>query len=208
MIEQELLAWRQREIEKLWQKCQQNRTFLREQTNGYMSTTLVPGVGNLMPRVMLIGEAPGRNEDREGKPFVGAAGKVLDGVLADVGLARDECWITNVVKFRPIWAEPSYRTGKLVVRNRTPDGDEIFAGRILLREEVRIIAPAVIVPLGATALRCVDYGANAGLLRRGEVLDLHGYRWAPTYHPAATLYGRGREGRIYQDMVKHLKAAL
>lgn len=189
-------------LDKIYQQYQKLPTVQGEIANGYLSQNFVPGTGSLRPLVMLIGEAPGRNEDKLGKPFVGAAGKVLDDLLAAVGLDRaGECWVTNTVKYRPVWTYPSDRTGQLVVRNRTPDTYEVEAARPYLAQEVKLLAPRVIVPLGATALRCVDSGPAKNRLARGQFTQLHGWRWYPTYHPAAVLYGRGRQGKIYQAML-------
>lgn len=188
------------ELEKIYQEYQQEKVFLGEIDHQYMSSTFVPGTGSLTPLVMFIGEAPGRTEDREGKPFVGAAGKVLNDLLAAVGLAREDCWITNVVKYRPVWTDLG-SSGQRKVRNRTPDPHEVEAARPYLAREVRALRPKVIVPLGATALRCVDYGATQGRLRRSRLTTVGAWTWYPTYHPAAVLYGRGRQGAIYQAML-------
>ncbi len=98
-------------------------------------TQVVFGVGNLNARLILIGEGPGQEEDRIGKPFVGQAGQLLDQILAAVGIAREEVYIANVVKCRP-------------PNNRNPEPDEIIACEDWLLEQIRLIQPKIIITLG------------------------------------------------------------
>lgn len=167
----------------------------------YTRNRAVPGDGNSNADVMLIGEAPGYNEDLEGRPFVGAAGKLLDKLLSIAGIVRNEAYITNVVKCRP----PS---------NRDPLPDEIDACSVYLDRQVMIISPKLIVCLGKHS---TDYvlrrgGAKArfrhGLSMiavRGQVFSINyqGLRTLaiPTYHPAAALYNP----KIKEDLIEDFK---
>ena len=147
-------------------------------------TNAVPGKGPVPARVLFIGEAPGKSEDLKGAPFVGRAGTILDGLLAEIGLARDEVFITNIVKCRP-------------PKNRDPTPEEIEACRHYLDDQLSLIRPKVIIPLGRFAMRWVleSYGIAPG----GPISEVHGkiYRILtitgeriiiPVYHPAATIY--------------------
>lgn len=155
----------------------------------------VPGVGSEHPRVVFIGEAPGRAENLAGAPFVGPSGKVLDGCLREIGLSREDVFITNVVKYRP----PG---------NRTPTDEEIDAAREYLRKELSILrgnvaqagqrATLPVVLLGATALALVMRGEGIGRWR-GKVIPRGSYRFLPMYHPAAVLRNRKLSGTMHQD---------
>lgn len=147
-----------------------------------LRTQAVPGVGPSSARIVLVGEAPGRQEDRLGEPFVGAAGKVLEELLASVGLSRADVYITNVVKSRPI-------SGPRPGRNRPPTTDEIAACRPWLDEQLRIIHPAVIVTLGRIALEQFAPGRSLAKVH-GRLLTDTGVTILPLYHPAAVLYRR------------------
>ncbi|MGQ0797128.1 MAG: uracil-DNA glycosylase family protein [Methanobacteriota archaeon] len=151
-------------------------------------TVAVPGEGPLDAGVVVVGEAPGRQEDAAGRPFVGSAGKVLDAALSSAGLARDDAFVTNVVKCRP----PT---------NRRPRSDEVEACRPYLLAQIELVRPKVLVTLGATGL--------AALLGSGvEVKDARartnhalGLPLVATYHPAAVLYSR----RLERDLAKDLR---
>jgi DNA polymerase len=143
-------------------------------------TQVVFGVGDPEARLMLVGEAPGKNEDLQGEPFVGAAGKLLDGLLAEIGLQRSEVYIANVLKCRP----PG---------NRDPQPGEIDACKGYLREQIRLIGPEVVVTLGNFATKLL-LNTETGITRlRGR---LHpwwlGASLVPTFHPAAALRGGDR----------------
>lgn len=145
-------------------------------------TQAVPGVGPSSARIVLVGEAPGRQEDRQGEPFVGAAGKVLDELLASVGLSRAEVYITNVVKSRPT-------SGPRPGRNRPPTPSEIAACRPWLDEQLRIIRPPVIVTLGRIALEQFVPGRPLAKVH-GRLITHEGVTILPLYHPATILYRR------------------
>src|SRR5919107_5366805 len=103
------------------------------------AANMVPGEGSAQAQVMLVGEAPGASEDRAGRPFVGRAGKLLDELLAEAGLAREEVFITNVLKARP-------------PRNRDPRADEVAHHLPWLQAQLEVIGPRLIVPVGRHAL--------------------------------------------------------
>ncbi len=143
-------------------------------------TNVVFGVGSYEARLMLIGEAPGKNEDLQGEPFVGAAGKLLDSLLGEIGLQRSEVYIANVLKCRP----PG---------NRDPRPDEIDSCKGYLREQIRLISPEVVVTLGNFATKLL-LNTETGITRlRGRVHPWWlGSSLVPTFHPAAALRGGDR----------------
>jgi len=152
-------------------------------------TNVVFGVGRSDADVMMVGEAPGRNEDLEGEPFVGAAGHLLNRLLADAGMGRDEVYIANVLKCRP----PG---------NRDPRPDEIESCQGYLRGQLDLVDPKVVMTLGNFATQLL-LRTNTGISRmRGR-----SYRWwrdkvlIPTFHPAAALRGGERvTDQIREDL--------
>jgi DNA polymerase len=142
-------------------------------------TTVVFGAGNADADLMFVGEAPGANEDRMGLPFVGQAGKLLDKLLAEIGLERKQVWICNVLKCRP----PD---------NRDPHPNEIEACQGYLRRQVDLIEPVVICTLGnfSTKLLRADTTGISRLHGQAEVriIGSRSVRLFPLYHPAAALY--------------------
>ncbi len=149
-------------------------------------TNLVFGVGDGQARVMIIGEAPGKNEDLQGEPFVGAAGKFLDELLGHAGLKRSEVYIANVLKCRP----PG---------NRDPLPAEIETCTPFLREQVRVILPEVIVTLGNFATRFVlkTDAPISGL--RGTPRAAGRFTVLPVFHPAAAIYDRTKREVLIAD---------
>lgn len=141
-------------------------------------TNVVFGVGDPQARLMLVGEAPGRNEDLQGEPFVGAAGQLLDELLAGIGIQRQQVYIANVLKCRP----PG---------NRDPRDDEIDACKGYLREQIRMIHPQVVITLGNFATKLL-VPTDVGITRmRGHRIEWWlGAALIPTFHPAAALRGR------------------
>ena len=140
-------------------------------------TNLVFGVGNPNARVMIVGEGPGRNEDLQGEPFVGAAGKNLDELLGLAGLRREDVYIGNVIKCRP-------------PNNRNPKPEEIAACAPFLREQIRSIWPDVIVCLGNFAAHFVLRTEVGITSLRGRFHQTGHFAVMPTFHPAAALYHR------------------
>lgn len=157
-------------------------------------TTLVFGDGDPHARVMLIGEAPGRDEDLSGLPFVGAAGKLLSELLAHAGLSREEVYIANVLKCRP----PG---------NRNPRPEEIERCTPFLEEQIRLVDPEVIVTLGNFATRFV-LGTREGITQmRGVARLVAGRLVLPVFHPAAIVYDRAKREVLFEDF-ERLEALL
>lgn len=150
---------------------------------------MVFGDGNPNAGIVLVGEAPGRQEVRRGKPFVGQAGKNLDEFIEILEIERDALYITNTVKIRPVRINPD--TGREA--NRAPTREEVGLFTEFLGKELGIIAPRLVVSLGNIALRCIlgDEGASIGALH-GTLLDagLSGvpFKLFPLYHPASIIY--------------------
>ena len=142
---------------------------------GQTRTNVVFGVGRPEARVMIIGEAPGRNEDQQGEPFVGAAGQKLNALLERCGLSRDDVYIANVLKCRP----PG---------NRNPKPEEIEACAPFLREQIRSIWPDVLICLGNFASQFVMKTELGVTKLRGQLYDVGHFKVCPTFHPAATIY--------------------
>lgn len=141
-------------------------------------TQVVFGVGNPDAEVMFIGEAPGFHEDKQGEPFVGAAGQLLNRLLGEIGLRREDVFVANVIKCRP----PG---------NRDPLPDEIEACTPYLREQISLIDPRVVVTLGNFATRFILERQVAISRVRGQKHTWDGRIVIPTFHPAAALRGGG-----------------
>ncbi len=143
-------------------------------------TNVVFGEGDRSARLMIVGEAPGKNEDLQGEPFVGAAGHLLDELLAGIDITRPEVYIANVLKCRP----PA---------NRDPRPDEIEACKPYLQDQIRMIGPEVVMTLGNFATKLL-LRTETGITRlRGQRYDWWlGATLIPTFHPAAALRGGER----------------
>lgn len=151
--------------------------------------TAVPGEGGFKKGVMMIGEGPGADEDRQGRPFVGRSGRLLDKILASVDLSRDDIFITNIVKCRP----PG---------NRDPRDDEVVACWSYLEEQISILCPKAIVTLGSPAAKTLlDTSMGIGRLR-GRIHDFQGIPLIPTYHPAYLLrsYTLANRKKVWEDV--------
>ena len=149
---------------------------------------IVLGTGNKQADIMLIGEGPGADEDRQGIPFVGRAGKLMDKAFEGLGIEREKVYIANIVKCRP----PA---------NRVPEDDEATACLDYLRNQVILVRPKIIVLLGSTALKNIlgiEYSITAS---RGNWIEKKGILYMPTWHPAALL--RDENKKI--DFIKDLK---
>ena len=168
------------------------------------ATQVVPGEGDPRAALVLVGEAPGEQEDREGRPFVGRAGKLLDRILSEAGLERAELWITNAVKCRPVLFEGDR------MRNRPPKVSEVRAWSACLHEELRLIEPRVLVGLGAVAGRALlgqDFKLTQerGQWKRDPVL---GTATLVTWHPAYLLRQKGEAyERLLGEAVADMKEA-
>lgn len=161
---------------------------------GDTRTTLVFGVGDGRARLMLIGEAPGRNEDLKGEPFVGAAGALLDELLESIGLARQDVYIANILKCRP----PG---------NRDPLAGEMSMCTPFLAEQVRLIAPEVIATLGNFSTRFMLGTTRPISALRGRLFRVADLRVVPIFHPAAALYDRSKRDVLFDDF-RRLRAVL
>ncbi len=150
-------------------------------------TQVVFGVGNDEADLMFIGEAPGFHEDRQGEPFVGAAGQLLTRMLGEIGLRREDVYIANVLRCRP----PG---------NRDPLPDEIESCTPWLAETISIVQPVVLVTLGNFATKFVLNTQRGITSMRGGVYGWHGRKVIPTFHPAAILRGGGEKSRQFLDL--------
>jgi uracil-DNA glycosylase len=157
------------------------------------ATQAVPGDGSAEAEIMFIGEAPGKNEDLQGVPFVGAAGKFLSEMLATINLKREDIYITNVVKYRP-------------PNNRDPLPEEITACMPWLHEQIKIIRPKVIVTLGRHAMEHFIPGKKIsevhGQAFRRTFDDIGEQVFFSLYHPAAALYNGGMRQTLIEDFKK------
>ncbi len=143
------------------------------------TTQMVPGAGNPDAQIMFIGEAPGANEDHLGQPFVGAAGKFLDSMLAEIGLSRDDIYITNIVKYRP----PA---------NRDPRPEEIASSLPYLKRQIGIVQPKLIVFLGRHSMNAFFPELKIGEVH-GQIIKDAGQAYLPLYHPSFGRYPRNRQ---------------
>jgi DNA polymerase len=151
-------------------------------------TNAVPGEGSAHAEIMFVGEGPGLNEDLQGRPFIGAAGKFLTQMLGSIGLRREDVFITNMVKCRP----PD---------NRDPLPTEMAACAHYLDDQIAEIAPKIIVPLGRHALARWFPGEAIGKVRAQPKL-VDGITLFPLYHPAAALHNGGLRSTIEEDFAK------
>jgi DNA polymerase len=135
---------------------------------------------------MAVGEAPGDREDKEGRPFVGAAGQLLTELLEGIGLSRDDIFITNVLKSRP----PG---------NRDPLPEEVAACAGYLDAQIEVIRPRVILLLGRHALQRLVPGAPGISSCHGEIVNADGRTYMPCYHPAAALYNGSLKSVLQED---------
>ncbi len=174
--------WEQLELEaKQCKKCKLCKT----------RNNVVFGTGNREANLMFIGEGPGADEDLQGEPFVGKAGKLMNMAFETIGLKREDVYIANIVKCRP----PS---------NRNPEDDEAFACLDYLRNQVILVKPKIIVLLGSVALKNIlgkEYGITVS---RGKWVEKKGILYLPTWHPAALL--RDETKKI--DFINDLKSVL
>jgi DNA polymerase len=151
----------------------------------------VPGEGQLAAKIMFIGEAPGRSEDEKGRPFVGAAGRILDDMLKKAGIERSQVFITNVVKCRP----PG---------NRVPEEDESAACRPYLDRQIALVRPKVICILGRTAYSSL-LGGGSITANRGKIVEKAGQKYFLTIHPAAAIYNKSLLSVLEADLKKLAK---
>ena len=181
------------ELNKYWQEhceCELRKT----------ATQAVFGDGNAESEIVFIGEAPGKNEDIEGRPFVGSAGKFFEEMLEGIGMKRSDIYITNIVKYRP-------------PNNRDPEPEEKEACNEWLINEIKIISPKLIVFLGRHSM--------GRFFPTEKISDIHGklliknipelgkkQAFLPLYHPAAALYNGGMRETLVKDFNKIPKALI
>jgi uracil-DNA glycosylase family 4 len=151
--------------------------------------TIVFGDGNPKAQLVFVGEGPGADEDAQGLPFVGRAGKLLTQMIEAMGLVRRDVYICNVVKCRP----PG---------NRQPEPDEVAACSPFLFRQLDSIKPKVIVCLGATAFQTLLQSNRSISHYRGQWLDYRGYKMLPTYHPAYLLRNPAAKAEVWKDLQK------
>ena len=152
-------------------------------------TQVVYGTGSHTADLMFVGEAPGRDEDLQGEPFVGRAGQLLTDIIKAMKLTRDDVYIANVIKCRP-------------PENRNPEPDELDACRPWIRRQIELIQPKVIVALGRFALQSLTEKSYSISSVRGQWLEHDGVRIMPTYHPAYLLRTPAAKKDVWSDMKK------
>ncbi len=175
---------KQAELKKLEDECRKAELPLKE-----IATNLVFGKGNPDAEILFVGEAAGRNEDLQGMPFVGAAGKNLDKLLAKIGLSLDSVYIANILKYKP-------------PENRNPSSEEIMAHTPWLIRQIRIIRPKVVCSLGNYATKFFLANGEVDLMdKQSGITNVHGktreldfqgvkFKLIPLFHPAAIIYNQ------------------
>jgi len=159
---------------------------------GKNKTNFVLGEGTLTPEIMFIGEAPGADEDKAGRPFVGPAGQLLTKMLEKLGLPREEIYLANILKCRP-------------PNNRKPNEDETKACISYLEAQIQILKPKVIVALGGTAVNSL-FNSNFKITeQRGVWMDYKGIPVMPTYHPRYLLRAQTKRWETWYDMIEVFK---
>jgi DNA polymerase len=154
---------------------------------GSTRNSFVFGSGNPNADILIIGEAPGADEDAQGLPFVGAAGKLLTKILEAIELSRDEVYIANIIKCRP-------------PENRRPEKDEIAQCEPYLQKQIELIKPAFILALGLTAVNTLFKKNHQMQDIRGKVMNYHGVSLLATYHPAALLRNPNWKKPAWEDV--------
>lgn len=168
------------ELKEIVKKC--NKCNL---CKGRTNTVFADGSENA--KIMFIGEGPGADEDREGVPFVGKAGKLMNQAFIGLGISRENIYIANIVKCRP-------------PNNRTPLKEEVMACLDYLRNQVLVLQPKIVVLLGNTALKNIlgdEYGITAS---RGKWIEKKGIKYMPTFHPAALLRDESKKIDFWKDL--------
>jgi len=175
----------------------------QEYRNEFEGEEIVLDCGNIDTRILLIGEAPGKDEVKLSKPFVGAAGKNLNKFLEVIGLIRDNIFVTNSIKYRLSKVNP--KSGRKI--NRPPTKDEIEKNQKYLLKEIEIISPEIIVTLGNVPLKMVSsdksisIGNVHGELMKVQILNRE-YSLYPLYHPASIIYNASLQDVYMEDVLK------
>jgi len=178
-------------MEKKLQKIKQQVTKCTKCELSKTRNKSVPGKGNYKADVIFVGEAPGKNEDMKGEPFIGIAGKKLAMALDSAGVTREEVYITNIVKCRP-------------PKNRVPTTDERNTCQNYLEKEIDIIKPKIICVLGNTAFNSLLNG-NEITKFRGKIAKKNNQLYFLSVHPAATIYNQKLISVLKKDMKKLFK---
>lgn len=156
-------------------------------------THLVFGVGNPEAKLMFVGEGPGRDEDRQGEPFVGRAGQLLTDIITKgMGLKREDVYIANVIKCRP-------------PENRNPEPDEVASCEPFLKKQIDLIRPQIIIALGKFAVQTLLQSKVPITRLRGIWHEYHGIKLMPTFHPAYLLRNPGDKKLVWEDIKKVLQ---
>ena len=179
-------AERREELKAVWEQA---RTCTRCPQLASTRTTVVFGSGNADADLMFVGEAPGANEDKQGLPFVGQAGRLLDTLLGEIDLTRGDVFVANVLKCRP----PG---------NRTPERDEVATCEQFLFRQLAFIQPKIIVALGSPAFQCLLRTKETITRARGNWRDWNGIKVMPTFHPAYLLRSPEKKREAWDDMKK------
>ncbi len=172
------------ELEQIQRRCLQCRACRLEKTR----TNVVFGVGPSPSPVVFVGEGPGENEDLQGEPFVGAAGKLLDEMLSIIDLSRQSCYITNIVKCRP-------------PRNRDPMDDEQDACSGFLKEQLAVLQPKILVCLGRVAAKRFIDPEFRITREHGKWSERDGIFYMATYHPSALLRDINKRPEAFSDLL-------
>ena len=178
-------------MEKKLEKIKQKVTECTKCELSITRNKSVPGKGNYKSDVIFVGEAPGKNEDMKGEPFIGIAGKKLSLALESVGITRDEVYITNIVKCRP-------------PKNRVPTTTERDTCQNYLKKEIDIIKPKIICVLGNTAFNSLLDGKEI-MKFRGKIVRKNNQLYFLTIHPAATIYNQKLISILKKDIKKLFK---
>lgn len=170
-----------------WEELEQSSINCKKCKLCQNRTNIVFGTGNKSADLMFIGEGPGADEDKEGIPFVGKAGKLMNEAFKGLGIKREEVYIANIVKCRP-------------PQNRVPEQDEAEVCLNYLRNQVILVKPKIIVLLGSTALKNIlgkEYGITG---TRGKWIEKKGIKYMPTWHPAALLRDENKKIEFWKDL--------
>jgi len=159
---------------------------------GDSRSNLVFGVGNEKSEIVFVGEAPGRDEDLKGEPFVGEAGQLLTKIILAMGFSREDVYICNVLKCRP-------------PNNRNPQTEEIEACQPFLLRQLQAISPRIIIALGTFAAQTLLQTSAPISQLRGHIHDYHGIPLMPTFHPAFLLRNPAKKREVWDDMKEVLK---
>ena len=184
-------------VERLASLRQQAAAWEPARSLGTLRETMVFATGNPDARILLVGEAPGYEEEKRGEPFVGPAGQKLDDILKAMGLAREDVYISNIVKFRPA-------TARQTTNNRKPSPEEMAACLPFIRAEIGIVRPACIIALGGTAAEGLLGLTGTVTSMRGSWHELDGIPVRVTYHPSYLLQSGANlsiKRQVWEDML-------